>query len=67
MLDLKTVDELFGQPLSLIPKPQVPYKLKNWHVLAGIVLTGLALYGGYTLYQDTINKFKVKEPNEKNK
>ena len=45
MQDYGTIQELFGAPLNTVPKPQVPFKLKPWHVIGGIVL-GYVIYRG---------------------
>jgi hypothetical protein len=54
MLNYQEVDALFGAPLNTVPKPQVPFKLKTWHIVGGIVVIGLVSYGLYSLYQDYI-------------
>lgn len=61
------VQKLFGTPLAQVPKPHIPFKLKRWHWIAGIVVTGLTLYGGYCLYTDISEKFAPIAGNKKGK
>ncbi|MBK9283517.1 MAG: hypothetical protein IPM51_04275 [Sphingobacteriaceae bacterium] len=44
------IDELFGAPLTSVPKPNVPFKIKGWHLIAGGAVAGLAIYGAYCLH-----------------
>lgn len=39
--------KLFGTPLSAVPKPKVPFKIKPWHVVVGLAFLGFAGYGFY--------------------
>ena len=50
--------KLFGAPLSQVPKPHVPFKLKTWHVIAGAAIVGLTLYGGATLFKNAFGSPK---------
>lgn len=45
MLNYKEIDKLFGTPLNHIPKLQVPYQLKMWH-LVGAAIVIYVLYKG---------------------
>ena len=45
MLNYKEIDKLFGTPLNHIPKLQVPYQLKMWH-LVGAAIVIYVLYEG---------------------
>jgi hypothetical protein len=47
-----TIDKLFGTPLSAVPQPNVPFKLKGWHVAAGIAVGVFTAYGVYCAYRD---------------
>jgi len=57
MLNYKIIDALYGADLSSVIKPHIPYKLKASHVLIGLVVVGLASYGGYVLCQKIRNRF----------
>lgn len=56
MYNYQQIDALFGAPLNTVPKPQVPFKLKTWHVVGGIVLISLCAYGAYAFHRDYIQK-----------
>lgn len=53
-----TIDKLFGTPLSGVPQPNVPFKLKGWHIAAGIALGLFAAYGVYCAQRDVLKYFK---------
>ena len=57
MLNYQQIEELFGAPLNSVPKPQVPFKLKTWHVVGGLIVIGLCAYGGYALHRDIKKRF----------
>jgi hypothetical protein len=40
MLDYYKIQEIFGAPLNTVVRPNVPFRLKPWHVVAVLV-------GGY--------------------
>ena len=64
MQDYGTIQELFGAPLNTVPKPQVPFKLKPWHVIGGLVLGYLFYRGAKVVINENIKKFgpKIKNP-----
>lgn len=45
MLDYNKIEELFGAPLNTVQKPQIPFRLKTWHVVVASV-TVFVLYKG---------------------
>ena len=55
-LNYTKIDELFGAPLDTVGIPHVPFKLKTWHVVGGLLVTGLAIYGGYCVYKNLEEK-----------
>jgi hypothetical protein len=60
MQDYGKIQELFGAPLNTVPKPQVPFKLKPWHVIGGIVL-GYVIYRGVkVIIHEDLKKFRPK-------
>lgn len=60
-----TIDKLFGAPLSAVPVPHVPFKLKGWHIVVGITVTAFAVYGLYCAQRNVLNYFKTKYLSEK--
>jgi len=56
MYNYQQIDALFGAPLNTVPKPNLPYKLKTWHVVGGIIVLGVLAYGTYALHRDFILK-----------
>lgn len=54
------IDRLFGTPLSQLPKPKIPFKIKPWHYVAGAIVVCAAGYGLYTIYNDMKSKFRPK-------
>ena len=60
LLNYQKIDSLFGAPLNTVLKPQVPFKLKTWHVLVGGAVIGLMAYGAYALHRDHLKKFMPK-------
>jgi hypothetical protein len=65
MYNYQQIDALFGAPLNTVPTPRVPYKLKTWHVVGGVIVLGVLAYGAYALHRDFIlkegPKFKFKD------
>lgn len=51
MISYSQIIELYGTPISKIPVPNVPYKLKNSHVIIGLIVVGFACYGVYKFTQ----------------
>jgi hypothetical protein len=45
MINYQQITEQFGAPLNTVPKPNVPFKLKTWHVIGGIIV-GYIIYRG---------------------
>lgn len=55
-MNYSEITKLFGTPLTQIPVTDQPSKFKSWQIIAGLAVVGLAVYGGYCLY----NEFKDK-------
>ena len=53
MITYNQIDKLFGTPLNVVPKPQVPFQMQTWHWVVGGIVVGLVGYGAYSLYRDT--------------
>ena len=51
------VQKLFGTPLKHVATPQVPFKLKPWHVVAGAIAVGFVICGVNAAYKDLKKKF----------
>ena len=49
-----TIDKLFGAPLSAVPVPHVPFKLKGWHIVAGSAVGVFAAYGVYCAQREIV-------------
>ncbi len=56
--------KLFGTPLSGVPKPKVPFKLKGWHIVVGLTVLGFAGYGFYCAV-DNARKGNMRADNDK--
>jgi hypothetical protein len=56
MLDYNKIQELFGSLLNTVPKPQVTFKLKPWHVIGGLVLGYLFYRGAKVVINENIKK-----------
>lgn len=54
-----TIDKLFGAPLSNVPMPNVPFKLKGWHIGVGIAVGLFAAYGMYCAQRDILKHFRA--------
>ena len=66
MQDYGKIQELFGSPLNTVPKPHVPFKLKPWHVIGGIVL-GYVIYRGVkVIFNEDLKRFGPKIKTEGN-
>jgi hypothetical protein len=70
------IDALFGAELSIVPKPQVPFKIKPWQIVVGGTVVILTAYGVYCIHRDFIKKKDanvkryngaVKEPEKQSK
>jgi hypothetical protein len=51
------IDRLFGTPLNQMPKPNIPFKVKPWHWVAGLGVVTLAIYGAYRACNDVKSAF----------
>ena len=51
MITYPEIIELYGTPISKIPTPQLPFKIKSSHIIIGVIVLGLAGYGLYKLTQ----------------
>jgi hypothetical protein len=63
MMNYKTIDELFGAPLSQVPRPHKPFQIKPWHVAVGLV-AGILIYKGCQklkedFFKDNKNKLLI--------
>lgn len=56
MYNYQQIDALFGAPLNTVPTPKVPFKLKTWHVVGGVLVIAVFAYGAYSLHRDFILK-----------
>jgi hypothetical protein len=54
------IQNLFGTPLSHLPKPNLPFKLKTWHIPVILLTLGIFAYGIYAAHRD-IKKTRFKE------
>ena len=66
MISYTEIIDLYGTPISKIPAPQLPFKLKTSHIIIGVIVLGLAGYGFYKLTQ-SIPKQKPVTQKESNK
>jgi|GEM_PF-5839627 len=48
--------ERYGTPLSYLTHPHQPFKVRPVHVIVGIAVAGLAIYGAYSLVEDVKKK-----------
>ncbi len=65
MQDYRVIQELFGTPLKDVPKPQIPFKLKPWHVVGGLIL-GYVIYRGVkVIIHEDLKRFGPKIKNLK--
>jgi hypothetical protein len=53
-----TIDKLFGAPLNVVPRPNVPFKVKGWHVAVAAMVAGFAVYGMYCTHRDVLKYFR---------
>ena len=63
MLDYNKITELFGTPLSTVARPNLPFKLKTWHVVGGLAIA-YVLYKGFKAIKEDyflINPPKIKK------
>jgi hypothetical protein len=56
MLDYSKINEIFGAPLNVVNRPNVPVKIQGWQIAVGIGIVALATYGAYQIY---VNNLKV--------
>ncbi len=61
MIDYNKINEIFGAPLNVVNRPNVPVKIQGWQIAVGIGIIALATYGAYHIYR---NNFKVFESEE---
>lgn len=52
MLNYNNINDLFGAPLNTVGRPRVPFKLKTWHVVAGLVITYVLYKGAKSIKED---------------
>ena len=58
MLDYNKITELFGTPLNTVARPNLPFKLKTWHVVAGLAIA-YVLYKGFKAIKEDYRSFLV--------
>ena len=66
MLDYNKITELFGTPLNTVARPNLPFKLKTWHVVAGLAIA-YVLYKGFKTIKEDYRSFlvpKLKKDND---
>jgi hypothetical protein len=56
MLNYNKINELFGAPLNTVGRPNVPFKLKTWHVVGGLALA-CVIYKGYKAIKEDYHSF----------
>jgi hypothetical protein len=61
MITYTRINELFGAPLTIVPKPHVPVKFRNWHYAVGVVIILLAVYGVDAILKDIAGRPKQKD------
>lgn len=45
MLDYNKITELFGAPLNTVGRPNIPFKLKTWHIVGGVLIAYFTYQG----------------------
>ena len=58
MLDYNKITELFGTPLNTVARPNLPFKLKTWHVVGGLGIA-YVLYKGFKAIKEDYRTFLV--------
>jgi hypothetical protein len=58
-MDYTKINTLYGTPITQLPRP---IKFETWHLVAGLVIVGLAGYGVYSLTQNFNPVFAKAEP-----
>jgi len=63
MQDYGRIQELFGSPLNIVPKPEVPFKLNGWHIVGGLLIGYVILRGVKVIIHDDLKRFgpKIKQ------
>jgi hypothetical protein len=56
MLDYNQINTLFGAPLNAVGRPNIPFKLKTWHVIGGLVLSYFAYQGIKKMLEEKMPK-----------
>lgn len=56
MLDYNQINTLFGAPLNTVRRPNIPFKLKTWHVIGGALLAYFAYQGVKKMLEEKIPK-----------
>jgi hypothetical protein len=56
MLNYNNINDLFGAPLNTVGRPNVPFKLKTWHVVGGLVIA-YVLYKGVKAINEDYRSF----------
>lgn len=51
-MNYSEIQNLFGTPLSQVPKPNLPFKWKTWHIIGVLVISGIVSYGIYAGHRD---------------
>lgn len=65
MKDYSKIQELFGAPLNIVPKPQTPFKLKTWHLVGGLIVGYIIYRGIKVIIHEDLKRFepKIIQPN----
>ena len=58
MMNYKPIDELFGTPLNLVPRPYKPFQLEPWHVAVGLFVGILICRGIQKVKEDFLKDKK---------
>ena len=66
MMTYPEIHKFFGTPLSQVPKPNVPFKLKMHHVVICFIVLTVIGYGLYSLNRD-FTKYINSQKQKKNK
>lgn len=60
MLNYSQIDALYGAPLNIVPKPQMPFKLTLAHLVGGIILGYIFYKGLKQISLEVSGKFEPK-------
>jgi hypothetical protein len=49
------LQKYYGTPISQLPRPNIPFRLKTEHYVIGAAILCLAAYGAYRIYKDNFD------------